>query len=115
MPPVIELVRCRKSGRAAADDCHFSAASVPGDSRRHPAVAESRLDDIELIVMDRDRFAVHPANACFFTERRTHPACELREVAGLEESGQRVSGVIQIYLVVPLRDHVVQGASCDHT
>ena len=114
MTSVIELVRCRKSGRTAADDSHFPAASVQRDPRRHPAISESRLDDIELIVVDRDRITVHPADAGLLTERRTHAPGELREIAGLKESGQSVPGVIQIHLVVPLRDHVVQGTARYH-
>ena len=114
MPPVIELIRCRKAGRPAADDSNSLAASVQRDSRRHPSVPECRLNDIEFVVVDRDRLAVHPADTGLFAECRANPPGELREVAGLKKSGQRVPGVVQIYLVVPLRDHIVKGTPRDH-
>ena len=85
MASVIELVSRCKPGGTAADDRHFPAAPVLRYSRLHPSVPEGRLNDIELIVVDRDRLAVHPADAGLFAERRADAPGELREIAGLEE------------------------------
>ena len=85
MPSVVQLVRRGEARRAAPDDRHLPAASVLRDPGLHPAVLKRRLNDIELIIVDRDRIAVHAADAGLLAERGADPAGKLWEITGLEE------------------------------
>ena len=92
--PVIELVRSSKTRRPAADDGNFFAAALGRDPWLHPAFGECRLDDEELVIVDRDRVAIHPADAGLLAQRRTYATRELREIAGLEEPRERGDGSV---------------------
>ena len=85
MPSVVELVRRRKARGTAADDSHFFAAALCGNPGLHPTAFESCLNDIQLVVVDRDGIVIHPAYTGLLTQSRTYAAGEFREIACLEE------------------------------
>ena len=113
--PVIELIRCCQSGRTAAHDGDPLAAPYLGYTRLHIAAGICRLYHEELIVMYSDCLAVLTVDARLLAQSRADPPGELREVAGLDEAGERMLVVTEIYLIVPLGDQVVQRTAREHT
>ena len=85
MPSVVELVRRRKARGTASDNGHFLAASLCRDPGLHPAAFEGCLNDIQLVVMDRDGIVIHPADTGLLAQCRTYPSGEFRKVAGLKK------------------------------
>ena len=115
MAAVVKLVRRCQAGRAAANDSDLFPASEGGDKGLHPAVGKGGLNDIEFVVMNGHRLAVHAVDTGLFTEGGADAPCKLREIAGLEQSGKGMPLVSRVDLIVPLRDQVVQGAAGHHS
>ena len=115
MSSVIKLIRCRKSGRAAADDSNPLAASDRRDSRLDKSVCICSLNHKKLIVMDRNRFSVFTVDARLLAQCWTYSSGKLRKIARLDQAGKCMLVMSVIDLVIPFRNQIVQRTPGHHT
>ena len=113
--PVVQLIRGGQTGGAGADHRHPLAGADGDGSGGDPPLLPALLHNGKLVVMDGNRAAVHAAGAGRLAQRRAHAARKLREIAGFQQPVQGLPPVAVVDLVVPLRNHIVQGAAGKHT
>src|SRR6516225_5410739 len=111
MPGPAQLLRGGHSGRPGADDGHALAGLDTRRGGKHPSLLPRAVDDRVLDLLDRDRVALSDLeHARGLARRGTQAPCELGEVVGRMELGDRVAPAVAIYEVVPVGDQVPQRA-----
>ena len=111
VPDFVELVGSGEAGRPRADDGDALARAYDGRPRLNPVVLERVLDDRELNRLDRHRVVVDAEHARAFARRRAQSSGPLREVVGRMQPIARRLPALAVDEIVPVGDHVAQGAA----
>ncbi len=98
-------------GRTRTDHDDAFAGLDARQLRLDPALVPRPVDDLHLDLLDGHRVGVDAEHACCLARRRAQPAGELGEVVGGMQAIDRVSPVLAIDQVVPVRDQVAERAA----
>ena len=106
-----KLLRTRHSRGARSDDSH----AFPGLRRRRkgndPAFFPALVDDEVLDRFDADRIVVDVQRAGCLTRSGTDASGELRKIIGRMQHIERLTPLVTIDQIVPVRNDVVDGAA----
>ena len=111
MATAIEIISSGKSSRARTNHRDFFIRTRGRQHGLHQIVFKAILNDRTFVFPNRDRLGHLAADAGSFTQRRTDPACKLRERACLQQPLQRALIIPVPKKIVPLRDQVMQRAA----
>src|SRR4030095_3045849 len=101
-------------GAAAGAGAHHGDARAGAGSRRlraHPAFVERALDDGQLDALDRHRVVVDREHARTLARRWAETAGPLREIVRGVQAVERLTPVVLVDQVVPVRDDVPKRAA----
>src|SRR5579872_1225187 len=107
-----QLPGCSQTRWSGAHNGNFFSAT---NSRRlgvDPAFAESTLDDIFLVLLDRDRGLIDAQHAGGFAGRGTDASGEFGKVVGGVQLANRFLPTAAIDEIVPVGNQIVDRASC---
>ncbi len=105
------LLRRGESCRSRAQHGHAFTALNAGPLRPHPVFGPRPVDDRNLHLLDRHRVGVDPQHATGLAGCGTESPGEFRKVVGSVQAVNRVPPATAVDQVVPVRDHVPQGAT----
>ena len=108
---MVELVCGGQPRRAGAYHSHLLPGPLGWAAAFHSLLGVGILNDAQFIVPYGHAVAVHAADTGLLAGRGAHPARELREIVGLQQTAQGVEGVIRPNHVVPLGNQVVKGTA----
>ena len=111
MATAIEIISSGKSSRSRTNHRDFFIRTRGRQHGLHQIVFKAILNDRTFVFPNRDRLGHLAADAGSFTQRRTDPACKLRERACLQQPLQRALIIPVPKKIVPLRDQVMQRAA----
>ena len=106
-------VSCCAAARPAgpgADHRDLLAGPNGRDVGGDPAFGERPVDDLDLDLLDRHGVLVDPEDARRLTRRRAQPSRELGEVVRRVQTLDRVTPLIAVDQIVPVRDQVAERA-----
>ena len=87
-----------------------------GEGRRLGGTGRYLVNDGALHSLDGDRGLIDPQHTTALARGRAHPACELREVVGLQQAVQGLLPAALVNQIIPLRYQVPQWTTCSiHT
>ena len=114
MASLAQLVGGCQAGGTGPNHGHLLIRAHRRDAGLHISLSKACLYNEELIVADGDRIVVHAAHTGLFAQSRADSPGKFREAAGLAQAGEGLGVVAVEYLVVPLRDQIVERAACHH-
>src|SRR5215471_4692543 len=102
-----KLLGSGQSSGTGADDCNRFPAPIFRRSRTDPALEKSSLDDVLLILLNRDRWLSDTQHARSLTRSRTNASGKLREIVGGVQLTHGFFPIPTINVVVPIRNEIV--------
>ena len=114
MPPAVQLICRRQTGRTAPHYSHPLSCAHPGRLRLCIPLLISILYNSILILLGGHRLPVQPAGTSRLTERRTHPARKLRKIIRLLQPSVSLLPIPHIHQIIPLRNQIMQRTPADH-
>src|SRR5262245_13682885 len=102
----VQLLGGGEAGGTGAYHGHALARASRRLLGAHPAFVERALDDGQLDTLDRHRVVIDPEHARALARRRAETAGPLREVVRRVQAVERLTPVVLVDQVIPVRDDV---------